>query len=85
MAKLHVFDHPLIQHKLTLIRDKQTGSKDFRDLVDEVSTLMAYEVTRDLPLMEVEIQTPVCPRENKSNNRQKARCGAGAACRLGDG
>ena len=65
MAKLHVFDHPLIQHKLTLIRDKQTGSKDFRDLVDEVSTLMAYEVTRDLPLMEVEIQTPVARAKTK--------------------
>lgn len=65
MAKLHVFDHPLIQHKLTLIRDKQTGSKDFRDLVDEVSTLMAYEVTRDLPLMEVEIQTPVSRAKTK--------------------
>jgi len=65
MAKLHVFDHPLIQHKLTLIRDKQTGSKDFRDLVDEVSTLMAYEVTRDLPLMEVSIQTPVARAKTK--------------------
>lgn len=65
MAKLHVFDHPLIQHKLTLIRDKQTGSKDFRDLVDEVATLMAYEVTRDLPLMEVEIQTPVARAKTK--------------------
>ncbi len=65
MAKLHVFDHPLIQHKLTLIRDKQTGSKDFRDLVDEVSTLMAYEVTRDLPLTEVEIQTPVARAKTK--------------------
>jgi uracil phosphoribosyltransferase len=53
-------DHPLIQHKLSLIRDKGTGPKDFRDLVDEVSTLMAYEVTRDLPLREIEIETPVC-------------------------
>ena len=59
MSKVYVFDHPLIQHKLTLIRDKQTGSKDFRDLVDEVATLMAYEVTADLPLKEVEIETPV--------------------------
>jgi len=59
MGKVYVFDHPLIQHKLTLIRDKQTGSKDFRDLVDEVATLMAYEVTADLPLKEVEIETPV--------------------------
>lgn len=65
MAKLVVMDHPLIQHKLTLIRDKQTGSKDFRDLVDEVATLMAYEVTRDLPLTEVEIQTPVSRTKTK--------------------
>jgi uracil phosphoribosyltransferase len=65
MAKLVVMDHPLIQHKLTLIRDKQTGSKDFRDLVDEVATLMAYEVTRDLPLTEVEIQTPVARTKTK--------------------
>jgi uracil phosphoribosyltransferase len=59
MAKLVITDHPLIQHKLSLIRDKCTGPKDFRDLVDEVATLMAYEVTRDLPLREIEIETPV--------------------------
>jgi uracil phosphoribosyltransferase len=59
MARLHVMDHPLIQHKLTLMRDKGTGSKEFRELLDEVAMLMAYEVTRDLPLMEVEIETPV--------------------------
>ena len=59
MGKVVIMDHPLIQHKLSLIRDKCTGPKDFRELVDEVSTLMAYEVTRDLPLREVEIETPV--------------------------
>jgi uracil phosphoribosyltransferase len=59
MSKVFVMDHPLIQHKLSLIRDKGTGPKDFRELVDEVATLMAYEVTRDLPLREVEIETPV--------------------------
>ncbi|MDD3242215.1 MAG: uracil phosphoribosyltransferase [Eubacteriales bacterium] len=59
MAKLTVMDHPLIQHKLSLIRDKRTGPKEFRELIDEVATLMAYEVTRDLPLCEVEIETPV--------------------------
>ena len=52
-------DHPLIQHKLSLIRDKETGSKEFRELVEELALLMAYEVTRDLPLKEVEIETPV--------------------------
>ena len=60
MPKIHVFDHPLIQHKLTYIRDINTGTKEFRELVDEVATLMAYEITRELPLQEVEIQTPVC-------------------------
>ena len=50
MAKVHVFDHPLIQHKLSFIRDKKTGSKDFRQLTNEVGSLMAYEITRDLPL-----------------------------------
>ncbi len=59
MPKVHVFDHPLIQHKLTYIRDINTGTKEFRELVDEVATLMAYEITRELPLQEVEIETPV--------------------------
>ncbi len=59
MGKVVIMDHPLIQHKLSLIRDKCTGPKDFRELIDEVATLMAYEVTRDLPLREVEIETPV--------------------------
>ncbi len=59
MAKLVVFDHPLIKHKLTFIRDKNTGSKEFRELVTEVSMLMCYEVTRDLPLEEIEIETPI--------------------------
>lgn len=59
MAKLVVFDHPLIKHKLTFIRDKNTGSKEFRELVTEVSLLMGYEVTRDFPLEEIEIETPL--------------------------
>ncbi len=59
MPKIQVLDHPLIQHKLTYIRDINTGTKEFRELVDEVATLMAYEITRDLPLMEKEIETPV--------------------------
>lgn len=60
MSKVHVIAHPLVQHKLTMIRDKTTGSKDFRELVNEVALLMAYEVTRDLPLEEVEVETPIC-------------------------
>lgn len=59
MAKFVILDHPLIKHKLTFIRDKNTGSKEFRELVREVSMLMAYEVTRDLALEEIEIETPV--------------------------
>lgn len=57
--KLFVTDHPLIQHKLTLLRDKSTGSRDFRALVEEIATLMCYEATRDLPLKEVEVETPI--------------------------
>lgn len=59
MGKVVVLDHPLIKHKLTFIRDKNTGSKEFRELVKEVSMLMAYEVTRDLSLEEIEIETPL--------------------------
>ncbi|GGA45874.1 uracil phosphoribosyltransferase [Kroppenstedtia guangzhouensis] len=59
MSNVYVFDHPLIQHKLTYIRDKNTGTKEFRELVDEVAALMAYEITRDMPLQEVTVQTPV--------------------------
>ncbi len=59
MAKVVVFDHPLIKHKLTFIRDKNTGSKEFRELVTEVSMLMGYEVTRDFPLEEIEIEKPL--------------------------
>lgn len=65
MGEVHVLDHPLIQHKLTLIRDEKTGSKDFRELVEEVAMLMAYEVTRDFPLQEVEVKTPVAIAKTK--------------------
>ncbi len=65
MSKLIVIDHPLIQHKLSLMRDKNTGSKDFRELLEEISMLMAYEVTRDLPLKEIEIETPLCKCKTK--------------------
>ncbi len=59
MGKVTVLDHPLIKHKLTYIRDKNTGSKEFRELVSELSMLMGYEVTRDLQLEDVEIETPI--------------------------
>ena len=65
MSKVHVMDHPLIQHKVSLMRDKETGSKEFRELLNEISMLMAYEVTRDLPLKTVEIETPICRAQTK--------------------
>ncbi|OLO42274.1 uracil phosphoribosyltransferase [Alkalihalophilus pseudofirmus] len=66
MSKVFVFDHPLIQHKLTFIRDKSTGTKEFRELTDEVAALMAFEITRDLPLQEVTVETPVGPALSKT-------------------
>ena len=65
MSKVHVMDHPLIQHKVSLMRDKETGTKEFRELLNEISMLMAYEVTRDLPLRTVEIETPICCAQTK--------------------
>lgn len=59
MSKVHVLDHPLIQHKLSIMRDKNTGTKEFRELLDEISMLMVYEVTRDLPTEEIEVETPL--------------------------
>lgn len=66
-----VFDHPLIQHKLALIRDENTGSKEFRELVEEVSLLMAYEVTRHMPLEETQVNTPVGPAKVKMLSGKK--------------
>ncbi len=57
--KVHIVDHPLVQHKLTMMRQKETNPKDFRDLLEEIAMLMGYEITRDFPLMDVEIETPV--------------------------
>ncbi|MGL4763398.1 MAG: uracil phosphoribosyltransferase [Sarcina sp.] len=65
MSKVTEISHPLILHKLTIIRDKNTGAKDFRELVEEVSMLMAYEVTRELQMKEIEIETPVCVTKQK--------------------
>lgn len=65
MGKVYVFDHPLIQHKLTYIRDINTGTKEFRELVDEVASLMAFEITRDMTLEEVEVETPVGKANSK--------------------
>ncbi len=65
MSKVHVFDHPLIQHKLTIMRQTTTGPKEFRELLEEISMLMVYEVTRDLPTVDVEIETPICKTTQK--------------------
>ena len=63
--KIKVIDHPLIQHKLTYLRDKTTGTKDFREMLEEISLLMAYEITRDLPLQDTIVETPVGPCKAK--------------------
>ena len=65
MSKVHIFDHPLIQHKLSIMRKTETGPKEFRELLEEISMLMVYEVTRDLPTEEVEIETPICKTKVK--------------------
>lgn len=60
MSKVYLMEHPLVRHKVTMLRDKNTSTKDFRELAEEISLLMAYEVTRDLPLEDVEVETPIC-------------------------
>lgn len=65
MSNLHLIEHPLIQHKISLMRDKNTGAKEFRELVSETAMLMCYEATRDLPLKEVEIETPIAVAKTK--------------------
>ncbi len=65
MSELHIVDHPLVTHKLSIMRDKRTGSKDFRELLNEISMLMGYELTRDFPLEEVQIETPLTPMAAK--------------------
>ncbi|MBQ4361319.1 MAG: uracil phosphoribosyltransferase [Lachnospiraceae bacterium] len=65
MSKVEVLDHPLIQHKLGILRKKETGAKEFRHLIAEISMLMCYEATRDLPLEEIEVETPICKAVTK--------------------
>ena len=71
MGKFQVMDHPLIQHKLTIIRDKNTGTKVFREVVNEIARLMAYEVSRDMPLEDVEIETPLVKTVQKQLSGKK--------------
>ena len=65
MAGLHIIDHPLIQHKISLMRDRNTGTKEFRELVSEIAMLICYEATRDLPLKEIELETPLAVAKSK--------------------
>ena len=71
MSQLHVINHPMIQHKLTIMRSKETGSKDFRQLLKEISLLMGYEVTRDIALEDIEIETPICKTMAKKVSGRK--------------
>ncbi|MGM0217562.1 uracil phosphoribosyltransferase [Enterococcus sp. AZ126] len=71
MGKFQVIDHPLIQHKLTIIRDKDCGTKVFREVVNEIAMLMAYEVSRDMPLEDVVIETPICKTTQKTLSGKK--------------
>ena len=71
MSELHVINHPMIQHKLSIMRDKNTGSKDFRELLKEIGLLMGYEVTRDFPLEDYEIETPICKMSAKKISGKK--------------
>ena len=63
--RVFVAEHPLIQHKVTLLRNKRTGSKEFRELIQEITELLCYEATRDLPLGEIEVETPICVTKSK--------------------
>ncbi len=71
MSTLHIVDHPLITHKLSIMRSKKTGSKDFRELLNEIAMLMGYELTRDLPLENVNIETPICKMTAKMVSGRK--------------
>ena len=71
MEKVHILDHPLLQHKLSILRDENTGVKDFRQVVSEIATLMCYEATRDLPLEDVEIKTPITTAKFKMISGKK--------------
>ena len=71
MSTLHLVDHPLIQHKLSIMRNRKTGSKDFRELLSEIAMLMGYELTRELPLEDIQIETPICKMTAKTISGKK--------------
>lgn len=72
MSNCVIMDHPLIQYKMTLLRDKETGTKEFRELVSEISMLMCYEATRSLPLVDMDVETPLCKYKGKKVDKQIA-------------
>ena len=78
MAQVHVLDHPLIQHKLAILRSKDTSVKEFRELVGEIAGLMCYEATRNLPVQEVEVETPITTA--KCHMLAGKKLAAGAEC-----
>ena len=80
-----IMDHPLIQHKISLLRDKNTSTKEFRELISEIAMLMCYEATRDLPLKAVEIETPHCHRQGPHHRRAENRLCPHSPGRPGDG
>lgn len=69
MAKTVIMEHPLIQHKIGIIRRQETGSKDFRQMIGEIAMLMCYEATRNLKLVDVEIETPICRTTAKEDRK----------------
>ncbi len=71
MSKFQVIEHPLIQHKLTIMREKDTPTSEFKQLLDEISMLMGYEITRNLPTEEVEIETPICKTKQRKISGKK--------------
>ena len=74
MSNVCVFDHPLIQHKLSILRDKNTSVKEFRELISEIAMLMCYEATRDLPLEEIDVETPIAVAKAKRISGKKLAC-----------
>ena len=71
MSQLHIINHPMVQHKLSIMRNKETGSKYFRQLLKEISLLMGYEVTRDIPLDPIDIETPICKMTTRQVSGRK--------------
>ncbi len=84
MSKVYEINHPLIQHKLTYVREKGTGPKEFRELVEEITMLMAYEVTKDMPLEEIE-KKPSSKGQIQNNRRKKSRLSSNTKSRTWNG